>query len=91
MAVSAAGAATEQMCLPESCTLLSTSTSVCKGQGFANAGFATQGLEKTIPDTPKGQTPIHLRDKQVFADYPTVVMPWEKDVGIKKKDASQPQ
>jgi hypothetical protein len=50
-----------------------------------------QGLEKTIPDTPKGQTPIHLRDKQLYADYPTVVMPWEKDVGIRKKDANQPQ
>ncbi len=50
-----------------------------------------QGLEKTIPDTPKGQTPIHLRDKQLYADYPTVVLPWEKDVNVRKKDANQPQ
>ncbi|OAP61494.1 hypothetical protein AYL99_03697 [Fonsecaea erecta] len=53
--------------------------------------FQKIGLEKTIPDTPKGQTPIHLRDKQLFADYPQVVMPWEKDVGVRKKDATQPQ
>jgi hypothetical protein len=50
-----------------------------------------QGLEKTIPDTPKGQTPIHLRDKQMFADPKYVVFPWEKDVGINKKDANAPQ
>lgn len=49
-----------------------------------------QGLEKTIPDTPKGQTPIHLRDKQLYADNRFVVMPWEKDVGVRKDQASQP-
>ena len=49
-----------------------------------------QGLEKSIPDTPKGQTPIHLRDKQLFADNRTVVYPWEKDVGIRKDQANQP-
>ncbi len=59
--------------------------------GRPEADRAVQGLEKTIPDTPKGQTPIHLRDKQIYADYPTVVMPWEKDVNVRKKDANQPQ
>ena len=55
-----------------------------------NADVVLQGLEKTIPDTPKGDTPVHLRDKQVYADHPTVVYPWEKDVGI-RKDAAQQQ
>lgn len=27
-----------------------------------------QNLEKTIPDTPKGEVPVHLREKQLFAD-----------------------
>ncbi|KIW18035.1 hypothetical protein PV08_02322 [Exophiala spinifera] len=52
--------------------------------------FQKIGLEKTIPDTPKGQTPIHLRDKQTFADSTRVVYPWEKDVGIRKDQANQP-
>jgi len=43
-----------------------------------------QGLEKVIPDTPKGETPVHLRDKQVFADRKAVVYPWETDVGVRK-------
>ncbi|KIX09712.1 uncharacterized protein Z518_00793 [Rhinocladiella mackenziei CBS 650.93] len=51
--------------------------------------FQKIGLEKTIPDTPKGQTPIHLRDKQLFADTTQVVMPWEKDVGIRKDEANK--
>lgn len=49
-----------------------------------------QGLQKTIPDTPEGETPIHLRNKQLFADPRTVVYPWEKDVGIRKDGANQP-
>jgi hypothetical protein len=43
-----------------------------------------QGLEKTIPDTPKGETPVHLRDFQIYADRQKVVRPWEVDVGIRK-------
>lgn len=43
-----------------------------------------QGLEKVIPDTPKGQTPIHLRDWQTFADNRLVLKPNEKDVGVGK-------
>lgn len=35
---------------------------------MANDSCFEQGLEKTIPDTPKGQTPIHLRDYQTFAN-----------------------
>jgi hypothetical protein len=27
-----------------------------------------QGLEKTIPGTPQGEVPVHLRAKQIFAD-----------------------
>ncbi|EXJ93842.1 NADH dehydrogenase (ubiquinone) 1 alpha subcomplex 8 [Capronia coronata CBS 617.96] len=52
--------------------------------------FQKIGLQKTIPETPEGQTPIHLRDKQLFADSRTVVYPWEKDVGIRKDGAKQP-
>lgn len=43
-----------------------------------------QGLEKTIPDTPKGQTPVHLRDTQLMADTRNVLRSGEKDVGILK-------
>ncbi|TPX11080.1 uncharacterized protein E0L32_007941 [Thyridium curvatum] len=32
--------------------------------------FEKIGLEKTIPDTPKGKTPVHLRNKQIYAHYP---------------------
>lgn len=46
-----------------------------------------KGLEKTIPDSPKNQTPVHLKDKQLFADNRIVVFPWEKDVGIRKDGA----
>ncbi|EEH17940.1 hypothetical protein PABG_00503 [Paracoccidioides brasiliensis Pb03] len=31
--------------------------------------FEKLGLKKEIPDTPKGQTPIHLREKQIYANY----------------------
>jgi hypothetical protein len=43
-----------------------------------------QGLEKVIPDTPKSQTPVHLRDYQVMADTQHVLRRGEKDVGIMK-------
>lgn len=43
-----------------------------------------QGLEKIIPDAPKGQIPVHLRDRQIYAENKRVVLPWEKDVGIRK-------
>lgn len=29
-----------------------------------------QKLEKVIPDTPEGETPVHLRKKQIYAHYP---------------------
>ncbi|RYC56316.1 hypothetical protein CHU98_g9891 [Xylaria longipes] len=32
--------------------------------------FAHQKLEKTIPDAPKDQIPVHLRTKQIYAHYP---------------------
>lgn len=28
--------------------------------------------------------PVHLKDKQIFAENRRVVLPWEKDVGIRK-------
>lgn len=31
---------------------------------------APQDLIKVIPDTPKGVTPVHLRQKQIYATYP---------------------
>lgn len=46
-----------------------------------------QGLEKTIPDTPKGVTPVHLRDYQIFANSPKVLKSSEADVGIPKDKA----
>lgn len=30
----------------------------------------SQNLKKVIPDTPKGEIPVHLRQKQVYATYP---------------------
>lgn len=45
----------------------------------------SQGLEKTIPDTPKGDTPVHLRDFQIYADRPHVLGRNESDVGVPKK------
>ena len=48
--------------------------------------FLAQGLEKVIPDAPKGEVPVHLRDRQIFADKRIVVYPWEKDVDISNKD-----
>ncbi|KAI1309597.1 NADH dehydrogenase, alpha subcomplex, subunit 8 [Xylaria venustula] len=32
--------------------------------------FDNLKLEKTIPDTPKDQIPVHLRTKQIYAHYP---------------------
>lgn len=29
-----------------------------------------QGLKKTIPGTPENVTPVHLRPKQIYAQYP---------------------
>ena len=29
-----------------------------------------QDLIKVIPDTPKGDVPVHLRQKQIYATYP---------------------
>lgn len=37
----------------------------------SNANFY-QKLEKTIPDQPKNSTPVHLRRRQVLADYPLI-------------------
>jgi hypothetical protein len=55
-------------------------------QGFVT-DISLQGLEKVIPDTPKGDVPVHLRDYQIFADRRKVLASWEADVGIAKKDA----
>ncbi|KAL1955787.1 hypothetical protein VTO42DRAFT_8107 [Malbranchea cinnamomea] len=32
--------------------------------------FEKLGLKKVIPDTPKGQTPVHLRKSQIYANHP---------------------
>lgn len=32
--------------------------------------FEKVGLEKTIPGTPEGTVPVHLRKKQIFATLP---------------------
>jgi hypothetical protein len=29
-----------------------------------------QGLKKTIPGAPENQTPVHLRPKQIYAQFP---------------------
>ena len=51
--------------------------------------FEKIGLEKVIPDTPKGETPVHLKDKQIFADRPHVLRPWEAEVGLSRSEAKQ--
>lgn len=53
----------------------------------SNIVDSLQGLEKVIPDTPKGDIPVHLRDRQIFADRVKVLYPGEKDVGIMKDTA----
>lgn len=48
-----------------------------------------QGLEKHIPDAPSNQTPVHLRDYQIFANTNKYVLKsGEADVGIPKDKAS---
>lgn len=42
---------------------------------------ALQKLEKTIPDTPKNQTPVHLRTKQIYAHYPILRDPGQPPFG----------
>ena len=71
---------------------------IVRFDGFALDSFETglanifkQGLEKVIPDSPKGEVPVHLRDRQIFADNRVVVYPWERDVDIPKKDAEAPK
>jgi hypothetical protein len=55
------------------------------GEGtIANNADLAQGLEKTIPDSPKGVTPVHLRNYQYMADTRNVLHRGEKDVGILK-------
>ena len=43
-----------------------------------------QGLEKVIPDAPKNETPVHLRDWQIYANNKRVLRSDESDVGIDK-------
>lgn len=31
-----------------------------------------QKLEKTVPDQPKNSTPVHLRERQILADFPLI-------------------
>ncbi|KAF7504773.1 hypothetical protein GJ744_001706 [Endocarpon pusillum] len=47
--------------------------------------FEKIGLQKVIPDTPKGDVPVHLRDKQLFANRRSVLYPGESDVGVLKE------
>ncbi|EON99675.1 putative nadh-ubiquinone oxidoreductase kda subunit protein [Phaeoacremonium minimum UCRPA7] len=46
-----------------------------------------QKLEKVIPDTPEGKTPVHLRKKQIYAHYP-IIRGNEPFIPEKAKDAS---
>lgn len=70
-------AGAQQMRLQQDCTADST-------KGWDTDADQSQGLEKTIPDTPKGETPVHLRDYQVMAEQRNVLRRGEKDVGILK-------
>lgn len=38
----------------------------------ARANRPCQKLEKTVPDQPKTSTPVHLRTRQVLADFPVI-------------------
>ena len=44
-------------------------------------GGKKQKLEKTIPDTPKNQIPVHLRTRQIFAHYPILRDPGQPRFG----------
>lgn len=35
-----------------------------------------QGLEKTIPDQPKNSTPVHLRQRQIYANRMIIDKPY---------------
>ena len=50
----------EQVCIPEVGRFAAQITLAC---------LLTQGqkLEKTIPDAPKGDVPVHLRTRNIFA------------------------
>ncbi len=74
MAVPATGKNAEQMCIREDCGMLPLCRTLV-------ADFV-QGLEKVIPDAPKGDVPVHLRNRQIFADRVKVLYPGEKDVGV---------
>ena len=36
---------------------------------YEDVFFPTQKLEKTIPGAPENETPVHLRDRQIFSDH----------------------
>lgn len=42
---------------------------------------ASQKLEKTIPDAPKDQIPVHLRTKMIYAHYPIMRDPGQPPLG----------
>lgn len=37
---------------------------------IAQSDRSMQGLKKTIPGAPEGETPVHLRPKQIYANWP---------------------
>lgn len=48
-----------------------------------------QKLEKVVPDQPKTSTPVHLRTRQVLADFP--VLSTQKPFVAPKADSNEGQ
>ena len=61
------------MCLRQDCMYLSElllCVHVGRGVITLPVTHSKQGLQKEIPDTPPGETPVHLRKKQIYATLP---------------------
>lgn len=88
----------EQMCISESCELFLRFSPINHFSPARSAFEPTtlvtqlttrlthlQGLEKVIPDTPQGETPVHLKNYQIFANgNRNVLRSGESDVGVAK-------
>ena len=69
MALPTTRAATQQMCVRQASknAPLHLNTPKINGGKDTYAFLTLQGLEKKIPGSPEGETPIHLRKTQTFS------------------------
>lgn len=56
---------------------------------YLDAANPGQKLEKVVPDQPKTSTPVHLRTRQVLADFP--VLSTQKPFVAPKEDSKEGQ